>query len=135
MVFRLAVAAFLVAHAAIHIGFISPRPPVTAGGPSWPFDVSHSWLLGLLRVDQASSQALAMALIAITLGGMALAGLAAVGIVPAGLWPATVTVGAIASIALLVLFFHPWLVLGVTIDVVLLWAVNVADWAPEGVMP
>jgi hypothetical protein len=33
MLVRLAIAGFLLAHAAIHIGFISPRPPVTAGGP------------------------------------------------------------------------------------------------------
>jgi hypothetical protein len=135
MVVRLAIAGFLLAHAAIHIGFISPRPPVTAGGPAWPFDVGHSWILGPLGLDATTSRALAIALIAIILGGFALAGIAAIGIAPAGLWPAAVTIGGVASIAVLVLFFHPWLLLGVAIDVVLLWAVNVANWAPEGVSP
>ena len=46
-----------------------------------------------------------------------------------------VTIGGVVSIAVLVLFFHPWLLLGIAIDVVLLWAVNVANWAPEGVTP
>jgi hypothetical protein len=46
-------------------------------------------------------------------------------------WTAGVAVGAIASLALLVLFFHPWLVLGVVIDVVLLWAVLAARWVPD----
>ena len=135
MVVRLAIAGFLLAHAAIHIGFISPRPPVTAGGPAWPFDVGHSWILGPLGLDETTSRALAIALIAVILGGFALAGIAAIGIAPAGLWPVAVTIGGIASIAILVLFFHPWLLLGIAIDVVLLWAVNVANWVPEGVTP
>lgn len=135
MIVRLAVAGFLLAHAAIHIAFISPRPPVTAGGPEWPFDATHSWILGPLGVDSEMSRVLAIALIAVILGGFAMAGLAAVGIAPAGLWPIAVTIGGIASIAVLALFFHPWLVFGVVIDVVLLWAVNVADWAPEGITP
>jgi len=135
MVVRLAIAGFLVAHAAIHIGFISPRPPVTAGGPVWPFDVGHSWILGPLGVDAETSRVLAIALIAVIIGAFALAGLAAIGIAPAGLWPVAVTIGGVASIAVLVLFFHPWLLLGIAIDVVLLWAVNVANWAPEGVTP
>lgn len=135
MVVRLAIAGFLLAHAAIHVGFISPRPPVTAGGPPWPFDVAHSWILGPLGIDAATSRALAIALIAVILGGFALAGLAAIGIAPAGLWPVAVTIGGVASIAVLILFFHPWLLLGIAIDVVPLWAVNVANWAPEGVTP
>lgn len=135
MVVRLAIAGFLLAHAAIHIGFVSPRPPATAGGPAWPFDVTHSWVLGPLGLDAETSRMLAIALIAVTLGAFALAGLAAIGIAPAGLWPAAVTIGGVASIAVLVLFFHPWLLLGIVIDVVLLWAVNVASWAPEGVTP
>ena len=135
MVVRLAIAGFLLAHAAIHIGFISPRPPVPAGGPAWPFDVSHSWILGSLGVDAETSRVLAIALIAVIVGGFALAGIAYVGIAPAGLWPIAVTIGGVASIAVLVLFFHPWLLLGIAIDVVLLWAVNVANWAPEGVTP
>jgi hypothetical protein len=132
---RLLVAAFLLAHAAIHIGFISPRPPVTAGGPPWPFEVSHSWILGPLGIDAETARALAIALIAVIPGAFALAGVAALGVVPAGLWPVAVTIGAIASIAVLAVFFHPWLLLGIAIDVALLWAVNVANWAPEGVTP
>lgn len=108
---------------------------MTAGGPPWPFDVGHSWILGPLGVDAVTSRALAIALIAVILGGFVLAGIAAIGFAPAGLWPIAVTIGGVASIAVLVLFFHPWLLLGIAIDVVLLWAVNVASWAPEGVTP
>ncbi len=31
---------------------------------------------------------------------------------------------------LLIAFFHPWLVLGAGIDLVLIWAAFVADWGP-----
>lgn len=133
MVTRLLIAAFLLAHAAIHAAFISPRPPATAGGPAWPFELSRSWILGPLGLDSELGRILGLALIAVTFGGFALAALAALGLVPAGIWPAAVTIGAVASIAVLALFFHPWLVLGVAIDLALLWAVLVANWAPDGV--
>jgi hypothetical protein len=122
--------AFLLAHAAIHVGYLSPRPPATAGGPPWPFDLTRSWLLGRIGVDATSARALGIALIAVTLGGLALAAIAAFGFLPPLVWLAAVTVGVTGSLALLVLFFHPYLVLGVAIDVALLWAVWVAGWQP-----
>jgi hypothetical protein len=42
-------------------------------------------------------------------------------------------VGAGASLAMLVLFFHPWLALGLAIDAVLLWAVLANGWRPDGI--
>jgi hypothetical protein len=133
MITRLAFAAFLLAHGAIHAGFVSPRPPVTAGGPAWPFTLDRSWLLAPLGVGPEVARLLGLALFAATMGGFASAAIAALGILPAALWPAGVAVGAVASLALLLLFFHPWLLLGIAIDLVLLWAVLIADWAPEGV--
>jgi hypothetical protein len=44
------------------------------------------------------------------------------------------TLGAIASLGVLILFFHPWLVVGLAIDVLVLWAVLVAGWAPDRVV-
>jgi hypothetical protein len=32
---------------------------------------------------------------------------------------------------LLLLYFHPWLLLGVAIDLMLVWSVLVANWTPE----
>ena len=37
----LLVAGFLLAHAAIHVGFIAPPPPATADGPAWPFSTDR----------------------------------------------------------------------------------------------
>jgi hypothetical protein len=56
-------------------------------------------------------------------------------LLPAGSWTTGVTIGALASLVLLGLFFHPWLVLGIGIDLFLLWAVLVAAWSPAQVGP
>jgi hypothetical protein len=32
---------------------------------------------------------------------------------------------------LLIVFFHPWLAVGVAIDLVLIWAGLIADWTPQ----
>jgi hypothetical protein len=131
----LVVAGVLLAHAVIHVAYVAPRPPATAGGPAWPFDLAGSWVLMPLGIEAGAARTLGLALVALTIGGFALAAAAAVGFVPDGLWPAGLGVGAIASLALILLFFHPWLVLGIAIDAVLLWAVLIARWAPAGVSP
>lgn len=133
MLIRILIAAFLIAHAAIHAAYIAPRPPATAGGPEWPFDLGRSWALLPLGLDGGAARVLGMALLAATIGGFALAALASLGLLPAGLWTSGVTIGALASLALLGLFFHPWLALGVAIDLFLLWAVLGVSWAPDGV--
>ena len=130
MLLRLLVAGFLLAHAAIHAGFISARPPATAGGPAWPFELGHSWLLSPLGMGPDALRLVGLALFAALLGGYALAAIGAVGWLPSGAWVAGVVIGSAASLAMLVAFFHPWLALGVLIDLVLLWAVLLAEWVP-----
>jgi hypothetical protein len=131
MVARFLLAAFLLGHAAIHTGFLSPRPPATVSGPPWPFALDSSWALTAVGIDAPVTRLLGMALVVTTLGGFVLAAVAGLGVLPASVWPGAAAVGAIASMALLLLFFHPWLILGLAIDVVLLWAVLVARWVPE----
>jgi hypothetical protein len=128
---KLLLAAFLVAHAAIHTSFIAPRPPATAGGPAWPFDLSHSWALRPLGLRSPATRALGLALVATTLAGFGLSAMSTLGILPAALWPTSVVVGSVASLGLLVLFFKPWLVLGLGVDLVLLWAALVAGSLPD----
>lgn len=127
---KLLVAAFLLAHAGIHASFVSPRPPATAGGPQWPFDLAHSWLLTPLGAGAELTRVVGIALLALTVAGYAFAALSAIGIAPQGLWVPAVVVGSVASIGLLGVFFHPWLVLGLAIDVVLIWVVTAANWHP-----
>ena len=131
MIPRLALAGFVLAHAAIHLGFVSPRPP-DAGttGPAWPFDLGRSWILSPLGVDPGIVRLLGLALVGAIVGGFALGALAAIGVAPA-VWTPGVVTGTVASTALLILFFHPWLVLGLAIDAALLWLTLAHQWSPE----
>ena len=135
MLVRLLLAGLLLAHAAIHVAFIAPPPPATAGGPPWPFTTDDSWLLTRLGVGADTARLLAGALFAVTMASFAVAAVIAIGIGPASLWLPTATIGALASLALLVAFFHPWLVVGLAIDVALLWATLVAGWSPDQLVP
>ena len=128
---KLALAGFLVVHALIHASFLSPAPPRTAGGPEWPFEMSRSWLVTSFGLDPGIVRPFGTALVVVSACLLLLAGLATLGwLVPSGWWPGLLLGGAVGSAAVLVLFFHPWLLLGFVIDAVLLWAV-VAGWTPD----
>lgn len=126
------VAGLLLAHGLIHAAYLSPRPLARAGGPAWPFELEQSWLLGRLGVPGSPARMIGAALVVATIAGFALAGVAALGVGADALWTAGIGIGAVASLATLVLYFHPWLSLGIVIDLALLWAVFTAGWAPEG---
>lgn len=130
---RIVFALFIVAHGLIHASYVAPRPAPTAGGPAWPFELGRSWLLSPLGVTESVLRPLGIGLAILAVAAFALAGLATLGIVlPVGAWQPLVVGGAIASLALLGLFFHPWLVLGIAIDLVLVGVIWRADWTPEG---
>jgi hypothetical protein len=71
-----------------------------------------------------------LALTSVTFATFTLAAMSIAGVVPASLAAVALVLGAGSSIALLVLFFHPWLVLGLVIDIALLLALTVAEWSP-----
>ena len=130
MLLPLATAAFLLAHAGIHALFLTPPPPATANGPAWPFATESSWLVTRFGIAADSIRDLAFALVAVIIGAFALAAIAAVGLAPSSVWLPVVVVGSMASIGLLAACFHPWLILGVGIDVGLLYATLVVGWVP-----
>ena len=129
---QLLFAAFLFAHGAIHGSFLSPRPLASADGPEWPFELGRSWVLTPTGLRSESTRVVGTALVAATIATFALAALATAGVIAVDLWAPALAAGAVASLALLVLFFQPWLALGVLIDLGLLWAVLVAGWSPVG---
>ena len=65
---RLVLAAILLGHAAIHAGYLSPRPTPTLGGPAWPFDLAHSWILSPLGVGGDTLRILGVTLFALVPG-------------------------------------------------------------------
>jgi hypothetical protein len=131
MLAQLLLAAFLIAHALIHAGFLSPRP-TTASGPAWPFALDQSWLLKPMGVDASLARGLGTTLIAVLVAGYGAASLAILGVLGGAAFSAGVVVGSAASLILLALFFHPWLIVGAGLDVLLMVGVLVAGWRLEG---
>ena len=126
------VAGLLLGHGLIHGSYLMPEPAAKPGAPAWPFQLDRSWLLRRIGLPRESSRLLGTGLVVVVIAGFALAAIASLGVGPAWLWSIGVALGAVASVAVLVLYFHPWLVLGIGIDLVLLWSVMVAGWIPDG---
>ncbi len=126
-------AGLLVAHGLIHAMFLVPSPPRTAtaaaGGPTWPFDLGDSWL-----VERAGGGAVVVAgrvLVGAIVGCSLLAAMAIVGIlVPSTLWAPLVVASAGCSLLLLAIPFSTQLLVGVAIDIALLWLALGSAWAP-----
>lgn len=124
------VALLLAAHGLVHASYALPAPAATGTGPPWPFYVDHSWLLTGLGFDAGVTRAVAMLLLAAVVAGYVVAALAILGIVP-GTWFAAAAVAASAASALmLMLYFTPWILLGLAIDAVVVVAVLVVGWRP-----
>lgn len=128
---RIFIGLALAAHALIHLSYLSPAPPRTAGGPEWPFEMSHSWLVTNLGMQPELVRPVGTALVAVTVCALLGATLASLGLfVPVELWRWLVIAGAVASTMTLAIFFHPWIVLGFAIDAVLLYVALVVGWQP-----
>jgi hypothetical protein len=130
----IAVALLLAGHGLIHASFLSPAPPAKPGAPAWPFNFEDSWILAPMGLDPALIRIVGIALVGLTVAGYLAAAIAYLGFAPAGWFAPGIVMGSLASLAVLVLFFSPWLVLGFAIDALLLWAVLVNGWAPKGAL-
>jgi len=127
---KLLFAAFLAAHALIHASYLTPAPPRTADGPEWPFEFARSWLVTSLQMDPLVARIVGISLAGGSVILFVAAALATAGwVLPSGTWPLLVVAGSICSLLTLGLFFHPWLLLGIAIDLGLLGAI-VTGWRP-----
>lgn len=129
---KLLIAALLVGHALIHVSYLTPAPAQTVGGPAWPFNLTSSWLVTGVGINPDAVASMGRLLVGATVIALVLAGLATLGLLPVAWWPILAATGAGLSLATLLLFFHPWLVLGIAIDAVILWATLVVGWSPFG---
>lgn len=108
---------FLAAHGLLHLGIWLPQPSTDPAKPP-PFEPDHSAVLTAVHVPTATSHGIAVGLawattLAYLLGAFAVAassGSAAPALVGA----------ASLGLALKAMFFHPWLSLGVLLDVLVL---------------
>lgn len=95
-------AAFLVTHGLLHLAIWLPAPSSTA-----PFDPRRSWALpGHGPVPLAELTALLYVAAGVTVAAT----------------PAIAIAAAVAGLALKVLWFHPWLLLGIAIDLAVIGA-------------
>lgn len=112
---RILVGLLLIAHGLVHLLYLVPAPQ---GDPSYPFVPESRWIADALSLAPGTAKASAGTLAVALALALALAGVAL--IVDVQLWQAAAAVGAVGSLALLALFFHPWLSIGIAIDVAIL---------------
>lgn len=96
---------FLLAHAAVH--GVMWTLPFTDATHDMPFDPAHSWLLGDQRV------------LALVVAGLVSVSYLAAGVgwlAEAAWWPAKMVGASALSLALMVMFFAPWWLVGITIS-------------------
>ena len=112
---HLAAVAFLFAHPFVHVAvWAMPKPAETAA----PFDPTHSWALAAGHAPPTSQRATGVTLAWIAAALFAAAGLALAFDLVA--WTALAVMAAAVGLALKVLYFNPWLSLGVVLDVAVL---------------
>lgn len=130
---RIALALFLIAHGLVHAGLAAaPNPNDPNSTPGAFFTaLERSWLLPQLGLNAAAIQWVGITLVALSVLGFALTGLGIFGV--AGLsatWRVAAVFSACVSLLLLILFWHPWLPVGVLIDIGVLAALLWVKWPP-----
>ena len=126
-------AIFLILHGLVHAGlFAAPDPNDPDSKPGAFFtSPERSWLLSRLGLNPSIVKWLGIILVVLATLGFVLAGLGVFG-VPGlvGIWRTITVVSAIVSLLLLVLFWHPWLIVGLLIDAGLLIVLQWGNWSP-----
>jgi hypothetical protein len=114
-VLRWLLTGFLIAHGLVHVAIWTPRyDPEKA-----PFDASHSWLIGDQRVLARVLAFFAAALL--VLAGIALWA-------HGGWWRPTACVGLSVSTVLPLLYFTPWYLFILAINITLVVGIAFMDW-------
>ena len=114
---RVIVGLFLVAHGLVHLLYFVPRPD----DPAYPFVPKDRWFAKALGLQPSAAKAVARTLAVVCAIALAISGVAL--LASADLWEPAAVVGSATSLLLMLLFFHPWLVIGIAIDVAILASV------------
>lgn len=131
---------FLIAHGIITTAISSGSFKGGAGiaNPAWlgwwPSALGQSWLLARLGVENSVASTAGGVLW--LLGGLALvaAGLSVLGVVvPVEWWRGLAVGGAVISLLALLLYLHPFYVLGIALNVAILMAILWAHWPAAAV--
>ncbi len=128
---KLLLAVFLILHGLVHAGLAAaPIPNDTDSNPGAFFTATtRSWLLPSLGLNDTAVQWFGIILVVLTTLGFVLAGLGVLGVPGfSTAWRTIAVVSAGVSLLLLIVFWHPWLVVGVLIDIGILVALLWLDW-------
>jgi hypothetical protein len=120
----LLLAGFLTAHGLVHLAVWLPHPTPDPGRPA-PFQPDRSALLTVAAVPKAGARRISEILAVAAAAALVLAGVA----VAFGVGEAVpfAVLGAVLGLLLKALFFHPWLSLGIALDLLVL-AMALGSW-------
>ena len=117
---RIVFGSFLIIHGLIHVMWFIPEPD-KPDGPPWPFGLADSWLLNGVHAPEGLVRGLAVTLALLSIVGFVLAGLGVIGVPGlSGAWSVLTIASAAASLLLVVLFWHLYLIVGLALDLGLL---------------
>ena len=128
---KIIIGLFLIAHGLVHVGLAAaPDPNESESKPGAFFTApQRSWLLPQLGLKPAAIRWIGILLVVFTTLGFVLAGLGVFGVPGlAESWRTIAVVSAVLSLLLLLLFWHPWIILGGLIDVGIIFSLVWADW-------
>ena len=134
---KIALGIFVIAHGLVHtILAIAPNPADPDAKPGAFFTASErSWLLYPLGLNATAIQWIGIVLVALSTLGFVLAGLGIFGVAGlSAIWRTVAIVSSFVSLLLLILFWHPWLPVGVLIDVAILLSIIWAKWPPANLV-
>jgi len=130
---KIALAIFIIAHGLVHaILAIAPNPADPNAKPGAFFTATErNWLLPQFGLNASTIQWIGIILVGLSTLGFVLAGLGIFGVAGlSAIWRTVAIFSAIISLLLLITFWHPWLPIGVLIDLALLIAFLWAKWPP-----
>jgi len=125
----------LIAHGLVHgILAVAPDPADSEARPGLFFtDINRSWLLSRIGLSPNLVKWFGISLVVLSTLGFLLAGLGFLG-VPGlvAIWRGLATISSITSLLLLGAFWHPWLPVGVLLDLIFFVLIQVINWPPSG---
>lgn len=120
---RIFIAIFLIAHGLVHFSltYVPTPKPGELRTPFWPSwsrtDTDPAWLASRLGLSNNVVRGLGSTILLLTMAGFSLAGLGLLGVPGLNqIWQGTAILGAVASLLLLIFYWHPWLIAGVLIN-------------------
>jgi len=123
----------IIAHGFVHaILAVAPNPADANAKPGAFFTTAErSWLLPQLSLSASAVQWIGIILVVLSTLGFVLAGLGVFGIAGiSAIWRTMAVISSCISLVLLIVFWHPWLPVGVLIDIAILVALLWAKWPP-----